>query len=237
MNKIFLLFLLFFSTNLLSQESAERTDIKLYTNFDLTPKYLYNDSDTLREYEKEINGFNFSPALVFYSQNGNSSEIEISRFRFSNIYNKKYSLIDSIGAEETILSADYEKQFELFLRYEYKLALFKKKEWEKFKAIIGFSATPYFQWIKHQPEVSNEFSRSRTTVGLFMSVIPRVEYKLNDRWYLDLNIPLSLATMNFITNRSSNPLLPIEERKVSIIDFHNGPIAFAVRFGVGYVIK
>ena len=236
MNRICFLFLLFLSTKLLSQESTERVDIKLYTNFDYTPKYLYNDSDTLREYEKEINGFNFSPAMVFYSQNGNSNEIEISRFRLSNIYNKEYRLIDSLGAEE-IFSANYEKQFELFLRYEYKLALFKEKEWEKFKTVIGFSATPYFQWIKHQPEVSYEFSSSRTTVGLFLSVIPRVEYKLNDRWYLDLNIPLSLVTMNYITNKSNNPLLPVEDRKVSIIDFHNGPIAFAVRFGVGYMIK
>lgn len=237
MNKIGILFLLFISVNLFSQDFSERVDVKLYTNFDYTPKYLYNDSDTLREYEKEFNGFNFSPALVFYTPNGNSSEIEISRFRFSNIYNKEYSLIDSIGAVENIFSEDHEKQFELFLRYEYKLALFKRKEWERIKPGIGFSASPYIQWNKRQPELSNEFATSRTTVGLFLSVIPRVEYKLNDRWYLDLNIPLSIVTMNYITTKTNSPNLPIDERTEHIIDFHNGPIALAIRFGVGYMIK
>jgi hypothetical protein len=157
--------------------------------------------------------------------------------RYSLLYNKEYSVVDSIGALENIISEDYEKLFEFYLRYEYKLALFKKKGWEKFKPVIGFSASPYIQWNKHQPGLSNAFPTSRTTVGLFMSVIPRVEYQLNDHWYLDLNLPLSILTMNYITNRTNNPNLPIEDRTSHIIDFHNGPIAFAVRFGVGYMIK
>ena len=231
------IFLLFLSVNLFSQDLSKRVDVKLYTNFDYTPKYLYNDSDTLREYEKEMNGFNFSPALAFYTQKGNSSEIEISRFRYSNNYNKVYSVIDSTGSTVDVFSDDYEKQFELYLRYEYKLALFKKREWEKIKPVIGFSATPFIQWSKYQPLLSNEFSTSRTTVGIFISVIPRIEYKLNDRWYLDLNIPLSVLTMNYITNKNQSPNLPIEERTEHIVDFHNGPIAVAVRFGAGFMIK
>ena len=228
---------MFLSANLFSQDISERVDVKLYTNFDYTPKYIYSASDTLREYEKEMNGFNFSPALVFYTQKGNSNEIEISRFSYSNNYNKVYSVIDSSGATVDVFSDDYEKKFELFLRYEYKLALFKKRDWEKIKPVIGFSATPYIQWNKYQPLLSNEFNTSRTTVGVFLSVIPRIEYKLNDRWYLDLNVPLSVLTMNYITNRNQSPLLPEDERKEHIVDFHNGPIAVAVRFGVGFVIK
>jgi hypothetical protein len=237
MKKLPLALLLFLSVNLFSQDLSKKIDFKLYTNFDYTPKYLYNDSDTLREYEREINGFNFSPALVFNTQSGNSSEIEISRFRFSNIYNKEYSTINSTGAVEDIISGDYKKQFELFLRYEYKIGLLKKKGWERFKPVIGFSATPYIKWNKNIPGLSNTFSTSRTTVGLFMSVIPRIEYKLNDKWYLDLNIPLSVLTMDFITNKADNPNLPIEERTVHTVEFYNGPIAVAVRFGVGYMIK
>lgn len=85
-----------------------------------------------------------------------------------------------------MFSNDYEKQFELFLRYAYKLALFKKKEWEKLKPVIGFSASLYFQRNKYEPQLSNEFLSARTN---------------------------------------------------QFINFHNGPLAFAVRLGVGYRIK
>lgn len=82
--------LLFLSLNLLGQEPSKSFDIKLYTNFDYTPKYLYHETDTMngssiREYEKEITGFNFSPALAFHGRKGNSSEIELSRCKWQII--------------------------------------------------------------------------------------------------------------------------------------------------------
>lgn len=241
MNRLSIIILLFLSVNLYGQENTERVDFKLYTNYDYSPKYIYYESgDTngisLREYEKEINGFNFSPALVFYNKKGNSFEIEISRLRFSNKFNKVYTLIDSTGNVSTILSGDNNKQFELFLRYEYKLYIFKKKDWKTIKPIIGFSATPFVQWSKYDPLLSTEYSSSKTTVGLYLSVIPRIEYVLNERWYLDLNIPLSLVTSHYTRIRNDNSSLPINERAENIFDLYNTPISFAIRFGIGFKI-
>lgn len=241
MRNLAILSVLLLSFNLFSQEFTESVDFKLYTNFDYSPKYIYHDIEsasgtTLREYEKEINGFNFSPAIVFNNKKGNSNELEISRFRFSNNYSKEYSILDSTGAVENTLPGSYNKEFELFFRYEYKLHLFKKKDWEKIKPILGFSATPFFQWNKSEPSRSNEFSSSNTSVGLYLSIVPRVEYVINERWYLDLNIPIALVTTHYTRIRHDNPTLPIDERVVSIFEFYNGPVSFAIRFGIGIKI-
>lgn len=238
MRNIALASVLLLSSNLFSQEFTESVDIKLYSNFDYSPRYIYHDTDnangtTLREYEKEITGFSFSPAIVFNNKKGNSNEIEISRFRFSNNYTNEYSVLDSSGAEIDEFPGNYNKDFELFLRYEYKQHLFKKKDWEKIKPILGFSATPFFQWNKSEPSRSNEFSSSNTFVGLYLSIVPRVEYVINDRWYLDLNIPIALLTTHYTRTRLDSPNLPIDERVVSTFDFYNSPVTFAIRFGVG----
>lgn len=241
MKNLAILSVLLLSFNLFSQEFTESVDIKLYTNFDYSPKYIYHDTNnangtTLREYEKEINGFNFSPAIVFNNKNGNSNEIEISRVRYSNKYAKEYSVIDSTGAIENTLSGSYNKQFELFLRYEYKLHLFKKKDWETIKPILGFSATPFFQWNKSEPLRSYEYTSSNTSVGLYLSIVPRLEYVINERWYLDLNIPIALVTTHYTRIGYNNPNLPIDERVVSIFEFYNGPVSIAIRFGIGIKI-
>ena len=232
---------LFLSLNLLGQEQTERVNFKLYTNFDYSPKYINHESDiddgySLRENEKEINGFNFSPALVFFNRKGNSSEIEISRFKYLNKFNKVYTVIDSTDAVGSTLLGSYDKQFELFVRYEYRLHLLKNKNEKALKPIIGFSATPFFQWNISDPVLSNEYPSSKASIGLYLSVIPRIEYAINERWYLDLNIPLALVTTHYTRIRHDSPLLPENKRLETIVDFYNGPVSFAIRFGVGIKI-
>ncbi len=234
--------LLLATINLFGQSDLKKAiDFKLYSNFDYSSKYINYGADTvngvtINEYRKEVKGFNFSPSLVFYTEKGNSSEIEISRLDYSNKYYKKYSLVDSTGKLLNVLSGNSQKQFELYLRYEYKLGLFKNKDWKKMKLILGFSGTPFVVWNKIDPVLSTEFTQKETTVGLYLSVIPRIEYSINEKWYLDLNIPLALATTHYTTMKDENPTLPIKERTKTIIDYYNGPVSFAIRFGIGFRI-
>jgi len=241
MNKISLIFLLFLSGTLLGQEQAKKIDVKLYTNFDYTPKYIYHKPDTLNgaeniEYNREINGFNFSPVIVFHNKKGNSSEIEISRLNYKTSYTEDYYILDSTDSHIDVFSSLYKMQFEIFLRYEYKILLFKKKDWEKLKPIIGFSATPFYHWEKEAPMVSSSFSKSASSIGLSLSLVPRVRYNLNEKWYLDFNVPVSIFTASYNTFKNNNPVISIENRKESTIDFYNTPIGLAIRFGVGLML-
>lgn len=240
MNKLSFIFLLFLSGTLLGQEQAKKIDVKLFTNFDFTPKYIYLNKDTNWneniEYNREINGFNFSPAIVFHNKKGNYSEIEISRLNYKSTYNEDYFVLDSSDSHNDVLSSEYKMQFEIFLRYEYKIVLFKKKDWKKLKPIIGFSATPFYHWEKEEPMVSSGFSKSASYFGLSLSLVPRVRYNLNEKWYLDFNVPVSLFNLSYNTFKNENPAISIENRRESSIDFYNTPIGFAVRFGVGYML-
>jgi len=241
-NFVFVLILI--STNLFGQKDLNKKrsiDFKLYSNFDFSSKYIDYGIDTntdisRNEYTKEIHGFNFSPALVFYTKKGNSSEIEISRLDYSNKLKKEYTLLDSTGVLLNVISGNVQKQFELYLRYEYKLRLFKNKDWKKLKPIIGFSGTPFVLWEKTEPLLNTEFEMSRTIVGLYLSVIPRIEYSINERWYFDLNIPVALGTYHFTSIRNEDPSLSLEDRTKDFIDFYNTPVSFAIRFGIGFRI-
>lgn len=240
----FVFILLLVSVNLFGQNDLKKKktiDFKLYSNFDLSSKYIDYEIDTINgisrnEYMKEINGFNFSPSLVFYTKKGNSSEIEISRLDYSHKFNKEYTLLDSTGALLNVISGNTQKQFELYLRYEYKLRLFKKKDWEKIKPIIGFSGTPFVIWDKIDPLLNTEFKKTKTIVGLYLSVIPRIEYSISERWYLDLNIPIAISTIHYTSIKNEDPSLSPEERTRNIIDFYNTPVSFAIRFGIGFRI-
>src|SRR5690606_10306236 len=116
--------------------------------------------------------------IVFHNKKGFSTEIEVSRFRYSSEYIKKYNYNDSTHKVENVLSEGRNKQFELFIRYEYKQTLFAKKEWKRFKPLIGLSATPFVQCTKFEPRISTAYASSKLSVGIFISLIPRIEYTL-----------------------------------------------------------
>ena len=240
----FVIILLLMSINLIGQNDLSKKrpiNLKLYSNFDFSSKYINYEVDTAigtsrNGYMEEINGFNFSPSLVLYTKKGNSSEIEISRLDYSNKFNKEYTLLDSTGAVLNVISGNTQKQFELYLRYEYKLRLFKKKDWEKVKLIIGFSGTPFVLWEKTTPILSTEFEKTKTIIGFYLSVIPRIEYSISEKFYFDLNIPVAIWTTHYTSIRNEDPSLSLEERTKNIIDFYNTPVSFAIRFGIGFRI-
>ncbi len=240
MNKLIFVLLLFLSFNLFGQESVKSTDVKLYTSYDYIPKYVQFELDTANReiinYEREISAFNFSPAIVFYNKKGNSTEIELSRLRYTNSFNEEYSVYDSTGMVYNTISGKYEKQFELFLRYEYKVSLFKKKNWKTIRPIIGFSAMPFVSWNKTQPLLSTEFETSKTIMGIYLSVIPRIEYIISDRWYVDLNVPIAVSTSHYTIIKSEDPALDLNERVIEIMDYYNTPISFSIRLGLGFKI-
>jgi len=223
------------------QDTMRNNGLMLYTNFDFNPMYLYMESETMNDttrviYQKEWNGFSFSPAFIHYNKKDNSSEIEISRLKFENDYVKEYTVEDSTGEMIEVLSGAIVKQFELFLRYEYKVRLFKDKDWEKINPSIGFSATPFFKWYRNDPLVTTEFSSSNTDIGVYFSVIPGIEYCINDKWYIGLNMPLAILTACYTTITNDNPIVSVNERKQSSISYYNLPVGIAIRIGIGFRI-
>lgn len=238
----FIILLLFVSAHIFGQENTKETkqiDLKIYTNFSFTSNYTELGKGSINgttklEHTKGFDGFRFSPAIVFYNKKGNSSEIEISRLKYSNNYKEEYISLDSTGAKLTTVSGYTQKEFEFYFRYEYQLRLFKKKNWKTIKPSLGFSATPFVAWNKTEPVLSTEFASSKTIIGVYLSVIPRIEYAINEKWYLDLNFPIAIATAHFTSMKNEDPSLSSEESNINNFDFYNAPWDFAIRFGLGF---
>ena len=77
---------------------------------------------------------------------------------------------------------------------------------------------------------------SKTIIGLYLSVIPRIEYSINERWYFDLNIPVAIVTTHYTVIKNEDPLLSSEERTKEYMDFYNTPVSLAIRLGIGFRI-
>ena len=240
--KQLVILLLFVSTHIFGQENtnkAKQIDLKLYTNFSFIHRYTELGKDTLNgttrlEHTKDFYGFSFSPAFVFYNKKGNSSEIEISRLNYTNNYIKEYTQLDSTGAIMHVISGHTKKEFDFHFRYEYQLRLFKKKDWKRINLSIGFSATPFVEWNKTEPTLSTEFVSSKTIIGVYLSVIPRIEYTINEKWYLDLNIPIAVANAYYTSIKDEDPSIPSEESNVNSFNFYNAPRDLTIRFGLGF---
>lgn len=237
-SRILLLTLLIISSTIYAQEDERKNEFKLYSSFDYSPKNIDHKIDSANGYEiifeeKEIRAFNISPAFVFVNKKGNSSELELSRIGYYQNYDKEFTLIDSTGVEYNVEGAK-QNFFELFIRYEYKWHLFKKKKWEKFAPIIGVSATPFYQgsWIKSLK--STDFPISKMSYGMYFSAIPRLEYNFTEKLFIDLNVPINFLRLAYTRVKTEDPRIPVENRTTSGFSADSGPISFSVRLGIGY---
>lgn len=230
--------LVILSISLFGQDVSKGKSLKLYTNFNLTAFYPDTSSNnqpgfTRMNYEKEMSVFNFSPAVVFHNKKGNSHELELSRLWMQKQFLETYDVLDSTGQTVNIVSGETVSRFHIQLRYEYTIGLFKKKNWKKLNSAIGFSAAPFYKWEKYSYSVSMPFPVSKSAFGIYLAVIPRIQYNLTEKWYLDLNVPITLVTMQFNNEKNEDPSIPVEQRTNSTIGFYNTPFGYAVRLGLG----
>ncbi len=231
--------LILFSTRLLSQEESKNIEVKLYGNY--TPMAVgyrvsnSHDSISNISLKGQYSPFAFSPAIVIKKNNGNSSEFVLSRFIFlkgAQLKGKVNNISDSTLVSQSKFS---ENLFDLQLRYEYKFLILKNKEIRKLMPFIGVSVSPFITQYKINPLISSSFPKQGTTLGVYISTIPRLEYNINEKVYLDFNVPLSFVSYTYSINREGNPVVPIEERKKMTSNFETA-LKFSVRLGIGVKI-
>lgn len=118
-------------------------------------------------------------------------------------------------------------------RYEYNIRFFRSKEEARLRPCLGFSVNPYYSYLRYSPMVSSSFPAKGHMVGANLFLIPRVQYIINKKWFIDLNIPLHLAGIEANIKRIENPTMPDHERGTSTIEFSEFPAIFQFRIGLG----
>ena len=237
-NYLVLVFLLNGLTLFGQENNKNSKTIKLYTNFswsntDMSLSYDTVNKTSTIENSKETQIGYFTPSFSFSSLNGNFQEFELSRLLINKTQNQTIETVDSTG--QTINTLAGEKSTNIFIafRYEYDIMLFKKKEGTKFQSFIGFSANPFYSNSSFTPIVSTLYPSTQNNFGVLLSVIPRLNYNLNEKWFIDLNIPINLVDANWMFRSEEDPTLTEEQRITTTVNFSTFPKKFLIRLGVG----
>lgn len=230
---LLILFCLSFFTN--AQESKNHTvNIKLYSNVN----FLHSEDQNFVLSGDSLNNSNqiklfISPAFTFVRQNGNFHEIELSEFSF-NKTNNKSSLTNNSG---TLYSVDGERvtNYSISLRYEYGF-MFLKKANSKIHPYLGVSIHPYYSYTNSNPLLSTFYRTSETSIGVNVSIVPRIQWNISERFLLDLNVPFSIASTELNLIRNENPTYTTEQQSTYKILGDVLASKYLVRLGIGFKI-
>jgi hypothetical protein len=121
----------------------------------------------------------------------------------------------------------------LMLRYEYILNLTKER---KFVPSVGFAGAPYYVSYNFMPYITSYFTLKDTYIGMKLFVVPHVNYNINKRISLDLNIPLFVTDINANIHKENTPMLNTDQRTTTSSNFSAIPEYFSARLGVGIKI-
>jgi outer membrane protein W len=221
-----------------AQENQKTKTLKLYSNFGLTTSENSIFSEGLQVTTVTTNrdydiGY-MSPALAFVKQHGNFHEIELSRFKINNKYDET-TLYEVNGATTTI-SGQYITNILIALRYEYDIMFLKKKETLKLRPYLGFGVNPYFLNSIINPIVATNYPTRQNDFGASISIIPRLNYNITERWFLDLNIPINVTELAVSSQKTYNPLIREEDQRTTNINYEILPSNFLIRIGIGIKI-
>ncbi|MFT6137788.1 MAG: hypothetical protein ACJAUJ_000874 [Salibacteraceae bacterium] len=127
-----------------------------------------------------------------------------------------------------------EKNTRIFfaLRPEYNIVLRKATEKIKLTPYLGLSINPFFKNSITMPSVGSQFPERNTDFGALFTIIPRINYTLKGNWYLDLNVPIQLFETHVAVNTREQPILPISQRKTTLVSFEALSSNVMVRFRI-----
>jgi len=161
----------------------------------------------------------------------NFHEIELSSFSFRRTNTMDEKITDSTNISQ-IISGSEETNCSIAARYEYIFTFFKTKD-RKFLPSLGLGINSYFLQSSTRPKTADLFPVSDRIIGSKVFLTPRINYFITPKLFLDFNIPLCIMDFNLKSSRKENPVLPINQQRISVFQFQQFPTVFSARIGVG----
>lgn len=207
--------------------------IKIYQNTDIF-KIQYFDNLT-NEVEKfgQLNFTRFSLALDIQSKKGYIHEIEFFVPEVSKSYdNLRYPMNYEFKKEWP----NFEREASSYsLRYELSKNLTKKTRRIGFNLGIGIS--PYYVLAESIPTAVNHYYSSTKLYGFVLNIVPRINYKITQRFSIDLNVPLKMYDVRVENTRIKNPSIPIHQQTKIDYSNHFFESAYTLRLGIMYKLS
>lgn len=234
MKKTTVLTLALLFVTVLIQAQTEKT-LKLYMNsyFNRINYQQTSGGTTIITQNQSQNLIGLTPAIMITRESGRYTEWELSTFRISR-HDHSQIATDSMGTENYLNGAK-NAGGSLSGRYEYGFNLQRLLGLEAQKVFysLGFGAQPSFNIGTRRPYTSDEFRRASLLINTTIDLVPRIMYSGNDKWFIDVNCPISLLNGNVGRVRVDNPSLPLENQRYWTADIYFLPFNIRPRVGIG----
>ena len=213
-----------------NQTSYEKFN-KITSNFDSTMNLISTSS---------LQVFHPTISYQWRAKNQNFHEIEITSFNMK----RSTSLTEIVGDSITPPSPGYvgipiaggrSINALISLKYEYIMTFRKMKE-KKLVPSFGFAINPFFKHTSFSPVLSSVYPSKEQILGVRFFATPRLTYYVTPKFFVDINLPLCVASTYFMNDVSENPVVPINERRTSTFSFETFPAILNARIGIGIKI-
>jgi len=206
--------------------------VKLYGNFGLMTDREVNRYGSIVQTEKRYDYQIGYPtfAIGFGSHDDNYQEFELSQLIINRSSDEIRTTVD--GEDGELKAGTRTTAAQVALRYEHNMIIFLREE-SRLRYYAGISYNPYFSSSSFTPINTAFFPTSQRRIGLVLSFVPRLNYYITPKWFLDLNILVNVVDVYREKNKTDNPQVPASERVTKTTEFTFMPRYFQFRLGVG----
>ncbi len=182
---------------------------KLYQNTDIFQIQCRRLNPREETKQVKVNFSRISLAFVFHSRKRSFHEVELQIPEFSKPIEKldfplEYIIFKGESFDQTANSFSF--------RYEFGKLLGDKSKPINFLLSTGIN--PYYVQLEYVPNIPNDFYRLTTYYGFALNATPRLYFKLNRRFNIDLNLPIRIYNFQKATYRIDNPILPVRQQRL-----------------------
>lgn len=200
---------------------------KLYQNTDIFQLYCISLNPREETKQVKVNFSRISIAFVFTSRKRSFHEVELQIPEFSKPIDKlDFPLKYTFFKGEPFESAGNSFSF----RYEFGKLLGDKSKPINFLLSAGIN--PYYMQLEYTPTTSSAYYQSRTYYGFALNATPRLYFKLNRHFSIDLNIPIRIYNFQKARYRQDNPILPVRQQRLTKTNHLFFEPVYTIRLGL-----
>lgn len=115
---------------------------------------------------------------------------------------RRESITEVLNPQQTIVaSGGIHREFRLALGYEHSRPLLKVKD-KKWDPYFGFAINTALRTSRFAPFVNNIFPSNNQRLETFVAFVPKVQYNVSKKVFLDINIPVNMMRVSLQRDKS-----------------------------------
>lgn len=238
---------LFLANQVWAQDATKSESKNKHLNYDFGIK-LYNElsfaesktqmgvnpfpQNNLYRESQKTNILKPTIAVLWRNKKGNFHEVELNRF--NNDVDKYEDVVYQNGMR-IVINGGRTVNTNLSVRYEYIIQFGKKKN-SRLLPSLGFAVNPFYERLSYQPNVSTAFPIMILETGFRTYITPRATYYFSRKFFMDVNVPLALASFSIQYQKIQDPSLSSNQQQYGVMNFDMFRNMLNARVGLGLKI-